>query len=190
MPQKEGSSQSCLSGRIDVTTTARIITIFLTCLFCFRLLLLPFLPLLLKINNAIKHLCHFHAGHWTGVIKMSKACCPRLFSDLWDGGQWQRSANQMTVSCSRPSELQMTFGFFFGSMQVHRERGIILLLESQDESLLMVTCGHLEGEEGLTYSRCGLSHPLISKGSAPGLWRDQMETGLEQGVEWLSSGSS
>lgn len=84
----------------------------------------------------------------------------------------------------------MTFGFFFGSMQVHRERGIILLLESQDERLLMVTCGHLEGEEGLTYSRCGLSHPLISNGSAPGLWRDQMETGLEQGVEWLSGGSS
>lgn len=45
----------------------------------------------------------------------------------------------------------MTFGFFFGSMQVRKERGITLLLESQVERLLMVPPGQVEGEEGPTY---------------------------------------
>lgn len=40
--------------------------------------------------------------------------------------------NQITAApCFGPSGLRMTFGFFFGSMQVHRERDILSSLKAK-----------------------------------------------------------
>lgn len=69
----------------------------------------------------------------------------------------------------------MTFGSSFGSTQIHRERGITLLLESQGERPGIVTCGHVEGERG-THIPEMWPPPAISRGPA--------RRGLPEGIGW------
>lgn len=62
---------------------------------------------------------------------------PAVLYGIGDDGKELVTISITTASYSGPSGTQTVFGFFFRSMQVHRERGIVVLLERQDETLSM-----------------------------------------------------
>lgn len=104
MPETEENSQSCLSGRIDVITTARVIRIFLTCLSRFQLLFLLSPPLLLRNNNAVKHLWHLHARHWDLGHRDEQGVMPKAHSSViyGVGGDGREAAPKVQLPVPDP----------------------------------------------------------------------------------------